>query len=83
MIPQIGDNQSVDKAFSGWGGKAQMDKELKELLERARSVKMTDEELEEHRVALAAANGHLSDSRITLDTMRAVRTTMIAANKPK
>lgn len=60
-----------------------MDRELEELLERARDVKMTPEQLEEHRVALAAANGHLSDSRITLETMRAARTIMIAAEQPK
>jgi len=60
-----------------------MDKELQELLDRARGMKLTVEELEEHRVALAAANGHLSDSRITLETMKAARTIMLAADKPK
>jgi hypothetical protein len=60
-----------------------MDEELAKLLERARSLRMTPEQLEEHRIALAAANGHLSDSRITLETMKAARTTMIAAEGPK
>jgi hypothetical protein len=64
-------------------GKVAMDKELQELLDRARGVELTPDELEEHRIALAAANGHLSDSRITLETMRAARTIMIAAEKPK
>jgi hypothetical protein len=59
-----------------------MDQELKELLERARGVKLNEAELEEHRLTLAAANGHLSDSRITLDTMRAARTIMLAAERP-
>lgn len=60
-----------------------MDEELKSLLERARSLRMTEAEMEEHRIALAAANGHLSDDRITLETMQAARTTMIAAERPK
>lgn len=60
-----------------------MDKELQELLERARAVEMTDAELEEHRITLAAANGHLTDSRITVDTMKATRTIMKAAEQPK
>ena len=60
-----------------------MDQELKELLERARGLEMTPAQLEEHRIALAAANGHLSDDRITLETMQAARTTMIAAERTK
>lgn len=60
-----------------------MDKELEALLDSVRDVKMTDEQLEEHRIALATANGHLSDSRITLDTMKATRTIMIASEKAK
>lgn len=55
-----------------------MDKELDELLERARSIKLSEKDLEENRVALAAANGHLSDKRITLATMKATRTIMKA-----
>lgn len=61
-----------------------MDKELSDLLERSRSIKLSEAELEEHCIALAAANGHLSDERITLDTMKATRTIMIAdEEKPK
>jgi hypothetical protein len=60
-----------------------MDKELERLLEKARGHDMTPEELEEHRVALAAANGSLSDSRITLKTMKATRTLMEASERKK
>jgi hypothetical protein len=56
-----------------------MDEELQDLLERARSVVLTEEELESHRVAMAAANGHLSDDRITIATMTATRTIMRAS----
>lgn len=58
-----------------------MDDKLKILLERARTVRVPEEELEEQRIALAAANGNLSDERITLDTMTAARTIMEAAGK--
>lgn len=60
-----------------------MDRELEKLLEQARKVELTDEALEEHRVALAAANGHLSDERINLETMQATRTLMRALEQPK
>jgi hypothetical protein len=60
-------------------GEVVMDKELETLLEKSRSVKYSDDELEEHRIALAAANGHVTDSRITVDTMKATRTIMKAA----
>lgn len=60
-----------------------MDKELSDLLEQARSIKLSEADLEEHRIALAAANGHLSDERITLDTMKATRTIMIAEEADK
>ena len=58
-----------------------MDDKLKSLLERARTVRVPEEELEEQRIALAAANGNLSEERITLDTMTAARTIMKAAGK--
>lgn len=58
-----------------------MDDKLKSLLERARTVRVPEEELEEQRIALAAANGNLSDERITPDTMTATRTIMKAAGK--
>lgn len=60
-----------------------MDKELEDLLRKASTAKLTDAEVEENRFALAAANGHLSDERITLETMRATRTTMVAAETKK
>jgi len=60
-----------------------MDKELEALLDRARSVQLSEAQLEEHRIALAAANGHLSDKRITLKTMQATRTIMKQAEEPK
>lgn len=56
-----------------------MDEELKQLIERSRDVRVSEAEREEGRIAIAAANGALTDDRITIDTMRAVRTIMIAA----
>ena len=55
-----------------------MDKELEDLLERSKSVELTADEIEENRIALAAANGQLTDKRITVSTMRATRTIMLA-----
>ncbi len=60
-----------------------MEHELTALLERARGLSMTNEQLEEHRIALAVANGYLSDSRVTVDAMKAARTVEEAARKPK
>jgi prefoldin subunit 5 len=60
-----------------------MDRELYELLARARQIKPTVDELEEQRIMIAAANGHLSDSRITVETMRAARTIMVAGASVK
>jgi hypothetical protein len=60
-----------------------MDRELEELLARARDLKLSDAILEEQRIAIAAANGTLSDDRITVATMKATRTIMIAGEKPK
>lgn len=63
----------------GWGiGESVMDKELKDLLERSRSVELTEAEIEENRIELAAANGHLTDERITAETMKATRTIMLS-----
>jgi len=58
-----------------------MDKELTELLEKSRHVKMTPEELEQHRLELAVANGSFSDSRITVETMKAGMTIAAASSK--
>jgi hypothetical protein len=55
-----------------------MDNELKALLEQAKSVELSAEEIEENRIALAAANGQLTDKRITVSTMKATRTIMLA-----
>lgn len=55
-----------------------MDDELKALLEQSKSVELSDNEIEENRIALAAANGQLTDKRITVSTMRATRTIMLA-----
>jgi len=55
-----------------------MDKELDDLLKRAKSVKLSDKQIEENRVALAAANGQLSNPLITLETMQATRVIMKA-----
>lgn len=60
-----------------------MDRELEELLARARHLDLTDAELEEQRIAIAAANGALTDDRISVETMKATRTIMIASEKPK
>jgi hypothetical protein len=58
-----------------------MDRELEELLERARAVNLSDKELLEQRIMLAAANGRLSDERITVEAMRASVTIIEAADK--
>lgn len=55
-----------------------MDQELAELLERSKSVKLSPEQVEENRIELAAANGHLADDRISVSTMKATRTIMLA-----
>jgi len=58
-----------------------MDEELKNLLEQARSVELSPKQIEENRIALAAANGHLTDGRITVATMKATRTIMLAEER--
>lgn len=55
-----------------------MDEELKGLLERSRAVELSPEQIEENRITLAAANGQLTDKRITVNTMKATRTIMLA-----
>lgn len=55
-----------------------MDEELKALLEQAKSVELSADQIEENRIALAAANGQLTDKRITVSTMKATRTIMLA-----
>ena len=58
-----------------------MDKELNELLEKSRKIQMTPAALEEHRIALAVANGSFSDSRVTIETMKAGVTIITASEK--
>lgn len=58
-----------------------MDDELKGLLEQAKSIHLSPEEIEENRIALAAANGNLTDDRITVATMKATRTIMLAEER--
>lgn len=60
-----------------------MDRELESLLARARQIRPSAAQLEEQRVIIAAANGTISDDRITVETMRATRTLMRAGEKPK
>lgn len=56
-----------------------MNEELRELLERAKGVVMTEAELHEHRIAMAVANGVLSDDRVTTEAMRATVTVAVAS----
>lgn len=56
-----------------------MNAELADLLEKSKSLDVCEGDMEDHRIELAAANGYMSDSRITVDTMRATRTIMKAA----
>jgi hypothetical protein len=56
-----------------------MNDHLKELLERAKKVDMTPDQLEDQRLNVAAANGNVTDSRITVKTVEAARTIMLAA----
>ncbi len=60
-----------------------MDEQLRNLLERANSVVLTEEQHEQQLVAMAAANGNLSDERITVATVEAARTIMLAATESK
>lgn len=58
-----------------------MNEQLKDLLERAKAVVITPEEQMQQRVHAAAANGHLADERITVKTVEAARTIMVAAQQ--
>jgi hypothetical protein len=58
-----------------------MDEQLTALLARAKSVVLTEEQREAQLVAMAAANGNLSDERITVATVEAARTIMLAAGE--
>jgi hypothetical protein len=71
----------VNKNMAGENMELEMNKELIELLEKSRSVKMTPIDLEEHRIALATANGSFSDARVTIETMKAGVTILAASEK--
>ena len=58
-----------------------MDEQLRNLLDRARNVVLTQDQLERQLVEMAAANGNLSDERITVATVEAARTIMLAAGE--
>ena len=57
---------------------APRDTDLDRLWNEAKAVEMNDEERAEQRILDAAANGNISDSRITVETMRATRLLMDA-----
>lgn len=59
-----------------------MNDELKALLERAKSRRPSQEEREEQALENAFANGALSDSRITRETIRATATILAQSDKP-
>jgi hypothetical protein len=50
-----------------------MDKELKKLLDKAKGVTLTPEELDESHIRMAVANGLISDGRVTVDALRAAQ----------
>ena len=59
-----------------------MQDHVAELLERVRlPTNVVDADDEERNIAMAAANGSISDSRVTVETMRAAQTIVQAARK--
>ncbi len=58
-----------------------MDARLQAMLMKAHTVVLTPQEREEQTVLMAAANGNLTDQRITVATVEAARTIMEAADK--
>jgi hypothetical protein len=62
---------------------SQMDAYLESLLKKANTVVLTNDEQEKQLVLMAAANGNLSDERITVATVEAARTIMLAAGEGK
>ena len=51
---------------------------LDELWDEAKKVEMSDDERVEQRIIDVAASGNMADSRVTMDTTRAVHTLMKA-----
>ncbi len=60
-----------------------MNSELEGLLDKVRGITSTPEEIEESDIRIAVANGMISDNRVTVDALKAVRTVNDARNKPK
>ena len=60
-----------------------MNDELNALLARARLHRPSEEERAEQALENASANGALSDSRITRETMKATATIIAQAEKPE
>lgn len=58
-----------------------MEERLKELLALANTQPMSQAEREEQLVHMAAANGNLTDQRITVATVQAARTILLAADE--
>jgi hypothetical protein len=71
---------TAQRSLGGWIKEMDMDMDddLKRLLEQAKSVVLSEDQLEAHRIAIAAANGNLSDDRISIETMTATRVIMRA-----
>mgnify|MGYP003385839478 CR=1 FL=1 len=57
-----------------------MDEKLLALIKKANERPISHAEREEQIVLMAAANGNLTDQRITVDTVRAARTILEAAD---
>ena len=60
-----------------------MDRTISDLLERVRARNIVDTNAEDRQIAMAAANGAISDSRVTIETMKAVQTVVLASEQPK
>lgn len=56
-----------------------MNEQLQDLLRQASGKVLTPEQMVEQRIQLAAANGHLVDTRINVETVKATRTIMMSA----
>lgn len=52
---------------------------LEELIKEANTLPISQYELEQGRIEIAAANGGTSDDEITVDTVRAAHTIIVAA----
>jgi hypothetical protein len=59
-----------------------MDKELKQLLDKAKAVTLSQEELDESHIRMAVANGVISDGRVTMDALKAAQVVKTASAQP-